>query len=70
MKDDFTAEWRESNGEILDFRITKGKELYTLPWYRRILMRLIGSSHIFRRKWTHIIIDTRQLPPSTPPDKP
>lgn len=48
-KDDFTVEWREAKGDIVDFRFTKGKSLYRLPWYRRILTRLLGRSH-----WHHV----------------
>lgn len=48
-KDDFTADWNESKGKVVDFRITNGKALYRLPWYRRIMMRLLGRSH-----WHHV----------------
>ena len=51
LNDDFTAEWNDRNGKIEDFRITRGASLYSLPWYRRILMRLIGRSHWHRVKF-------------------
>jgi hypothetical protein len=36
--DDFTAEWRHRyDGGISNFRITRGKSLYRLPWWRRLL---------------------------------
>jgi hypothetical protein len=36
--DDFTLEYRKHpGGSITDFRITRGKDLYHLPWWRRVL---------------------------------
>jgi uncharacterized protein Usg len=36
--DDFTLEYRKyPDGSITDFRITRGKALYRLPWWRRLL---------------------------------
>lgn len=32
-------------GWIENFRVTKGGKRQRLPWYRRLLMRLIGRSH-------------------------
>jgi hypothetical protein len=48
-KDDFTVEWKIKDGYVGDFRITKGAALYRLPWYRRIMIRLLGRSH-----WHHV----------------
>jgi hypothetical protein len=37
--DDFTIEYRQQpDGSITDFRVTRGKALYRLPWWRRWLM--------------------------------
>lgn len=53
--EDITIEWSQNiHGDISGFRITSGEALYVLPWYRRILMRLIGRSHF--RKWHHFEI--------------
>jgi hypothetical protein len=54
MDKDFNAEWNELDGKIVDVRITKGAAIYQLPWYRRLLMRLIGRSHLKRQKWATI----------------
>jgi len=41
--DDFTLEYRQQpGGSITDFRITRGKALYHMPWWKRWLM-----------PWTH-----------------
>jgi hypothetical protein len=68
MDEDFTAEWKKLDGEIVDFRITKGAMLYPLPWYRRLLMRFIGRSHLRKQRWTTISIHRPQ--PPTSPHKP
>jgi hypothetical protein len=60
----------ELHGNADSFRITKGKALFIFPWYRRILMRLIGRSHIFKNNFHYFIISNQKSLPSTPPDKP
>lgn len=40
----------ELKGNISDVRITKGSAKYKFPWWRRILIRLFGCSHM-RRYW-------------------
>lgn len=52
--EDFTVEWTETKDPqyITDVRITKGGAVYRLPWYRRLLMRLLGRSHWHRVKIT------------------
>ena len=36
--DDFTIEWNEQKDrQITDVRITRGKALYRLPWWRRLM---------------------------------
>lgn len=52
--DDFTAEWTEKNGEVLEVRITKGTARFQLPWYRRVLLKLLGRSH-----WQHVTIQRK-----------
>lgn len=51
------------DGKIDDVRVTKGAIKYNLPWYRKLLMKLIGRSHLSKKKpyvspdgWTHIPI--------------
>jgi len=53
-KGDFTVEWTESNGNISDVRITKGMTRFRLPWYRRLLLKLLGRSH-----WQHVTIQRK-----------
>lgn len=37
--DDFTVEYyKHPDGRITDFRITRGKACYRLPWWQRLLM--------------------------------
>jgi hypothetical protein len=44
--DDFTIEYRrQPNGSITDFRITRGKALYSIPRWQRWLMPLRWFSH-------------------------
>lgn len=52
--DDFTAEWTEKNGEVLEVRITKGIAHFQLPWYRRVLLKLLGCSH-----WQRVTIQRK-----------
>lgn len=56
---DFTLEcWQDRvTGEIKDFRVTRGTALYRVPWYRRLLMRLIGRSH-----WHHFTVVAAKNP--------
>jgi len=56
-KDDFTMEWCDKDGKIVDVRISRGTALYRLPWYRRILLRLLGRSH-----WHHFEIERSVSP--------
>ena len=52
QNDDFTAEWLEKDGKILDVRITKGVARFHIPWYRKIMSKL-------RNNWQHIIIQCK-----------
>lgn len=49
---DFTIEWSDKNGRIDNVRVTRGKAAYRLPWWRRMMMRIIGRSH-----WHHVEIN-------------
>ena len=51
MNEHQVIEQSEKDRELTDFRITKGLARYKLPWYRKVMMRVFGRSHLFRAKY-------------------
>lgn len=69
--EDFTYEvWADAKGKVLGQRFTKGCARKRLPWYRRLLMKLIGRSHVFRQQWHHVTIQQPTEERKHGPDQP